>query len=354
MRNLWFIVLLSLLVLPGLAQAEAEPSVSMLMYHNVSDSTPRSTTVTEEELRAHLQYLEDNDFTVIDIRDAIAGMQGEQELPDKAVVITFDDGYANIFDNGRPILNEFDVPWTLFVATDPIGAEPGRYMSWDQIRTLHEEGVVIANHSTDHSHMPRYREGESADERRQRLSETILQAEQKILDEVGVSYQLFAYPYGEYDNDLAELVDELGFIGFGQHSGGAGPTSDMRAIPRFAAAGMYANLETLGTKMAALSLPVEDFAYRDTLLEPDETKPELTMTVRTDDFHRNNLQCFIRNEAHQPEWIDENTFTIQSEIPLNLGRNRYNCTVQSISKPGRFYWYSIQWILPDEDGRWPG
>jgi len=347
------------------SQAESEQAASVntasgsdahaaiLLYHHVSDSTPRITSVTQEELREHLQYLEDNDFTVIDIRDAIAAAKGEKEIPEKSVVITFDDAYQNIFTNGRPILNEFDVPWTLFVTTDPVGNTPGQYMSWEQIRTLHDEGVVIANHSTDHGHLPRRQEGESERDWEQRMRNNIRSAEEKIEQEVGVSYKLFAYPYGEYDNKLADIVEDMGYIGFGQHSGGFGAASDFRAIPRFAAAGMYANLNSLGTKMAALSLPVIEANYEDTLLAHDDTRPVLELTVDTSDFHRNNLQCFIRGEAHSPEWVDDQTFRVQATEPLNIGRSRYNCTVQSIERSGRFYWWSIQWIRPDQEGSWP-
>ncbi|MCC5855225.1 MAG: polysaccharide deacetylase family protein [Idiomarina sp.] len=353
MRSFSILVLAFLTTFFSAPNQAAEPSVSILMYHHVSDSTPRVTSVTAEELREHLQYLKDNDFTVIDIRDAIAGVRGEKELPEKAVVLTFDDAYQNIFTNGRPVLQEFDVPWTLFVATDPVGNTPGRYMSWDQIRQLHEEGVVIANHSTDHAHMPRRAQGESDEDWRQRMAENILKAEQRILDEVGVSYRLFAFPYGEYDNQLANLVEELDFIGFGQHSGGFGATSDFRAIPRFAAAGIYANLNTLGTKMGALAFRLKDVTYRDTLLRHDETKPALEIELDTSDFHNNQLNCFIRGQAHTPEWIADNRFRIQAESPVSIGRSRYNCTAPSIAKRGRFYWYSIQWIRPDAQGSWP-
>lgn len=336
------------------AVAEAEPSVSILMYHHVSESTPRSTSVSEDELREHLTYLRDNDFTVIELTHAIEGIRGERSLPDKAVVLTFDDAYENIFSAGHPIMQEFEVPWTLFVTTDPVGERPSRYMSWDQIRQLHDDGVIIANHSMDHAHMPRRAEGESEEAWRQRMAENILQAEQKILDEVGVSYQLFAFPYGEYDNALLEIVEELGFIGFAQHSGGFGPTSDFRAIPRFAAAGIYANLQTLSTKMAALAFPIKEVRYENTLLSYEQTKPTLEIEFEVRDFRPSQLSCFIRNQPHDIEWVNDSTMRVQAEEDISIGRSRYNCTAPSISKPGRFYWYSQQWIRMDKEGSWPG
>lgn len=341
-----------LLVGSAALASEAEPSVSILMYHHVSESTPRSTSVSPAELRAHLEYLRDNDFTVISLTDALDGIRGEGELPDKAVVLTFDDAYENIFSQGHPILQEFDMPWTLFVTTDPIGQRS--YMSWDQIRQLHDDGVIIANHTTDHDHMPRRVDGESDAERLERARQNILKAEAAIEREVGVSHKLFAFPYGEYDNVLLELVDELGFIGFAQHSGGFGPTSDLRAIPRFAAAGSYANLDSLSTKMAALAFPIREVRYEDTLLAHDDARPVLEIEFEVRDFRPSQLNCFIANQPHNVEWINDSTMRVQAENPVNLGRARYNCTAPSISKPGRFYWYSQQWIRPDENGNWPG
>ena len=334
--------------------AEAEPSVSILMYHHVSASTPRSTSVSPDELRAHLRFLRDNDFNVIALTDAIDALRGNQPLPDKAVVLTFDDAYENIYSAGRPILQEFDMPWTLFVTTDPVGERPGNYMSWDQIRTLHEEGVIIANHSQDHAHLPRRQGFANEDAWREAVLENIQGAEQKLLQEVGVSHKLFAFPYGEYDNALLEIIDELGYTGFAQHSGGFGPSSDTRAIPRFAAAGIYANLDSLATKMAALAFPIRAVRYDDTLLNSDQDRPVLEIAFEVRDFRPAQLSCFIRNQPHAVEWVDAQTMRIQAEQPIPIGRSRYNCTAPSISQPGRYYWYSQQWIRMDEQGNWPG
>ena len=336
------------------AFAEAEPSVSILMYHHVSGSTPRSTSVSPDELRTHLRYLRDNNFNVIALNDAIDAMRGNQPLPDKAVVLTFDDAYENIYSAGRPILQEFDMPWTLFVTTDPIGERPGSYMSWEQLRTLHQEGVIIANHSQDHAHFPRRHGYASENAWREAVIENIQGAEQKIQQEVGVSHKLFAFPYGEYDNALLAIIDELGYTGFAQHSGGFGPSSDTRAIPRFAAAGVYANLESLATKMAALAFPIRAVQYDDTLLGHAQDRPVLEIAFEVRDFRPAQVTCFVRNQPQEVEWVDSETLRIQAEQPINIGRSRYNCTAPSISKPGRYYWYSQQWIRMDAQGFWPG
>lgn len=332
---------------------ESSIHVSFLMYHHVSESTPRVTSVTPQELREHLTYLRDNGFNVIDLQLALAGIQGQAKLPEKAVVITFDDAYQNIFTAGRPLLKEFDMPWTLFVTTDPIGDIAGQYMSWEQLKTLHDEGVLIANHSKDHAHMPRRLADESHSQWRQRMQENILHAQHELETRLGIQHKLFAYPYGEYNNELKELVADLGFIAFGQHSGGVGAMSDLQAIPRFAAAGVYANLRSLGTKMAALSFTTHEVNYDDTLLAYETTQPTLTVRLDTQDFYPNQLQCFIAGEVKSPTWLNADTFSITADSPVPIGRSRYNCTAPSKAERGRFYWYSIQWIRQDQQGSWP-
>lgn len=353
-KALWLSLVASFMLLALSTAAEATPpSVTFLMYHHVSETTPPVTSVSPDVLREHLTYLRDNNFNVIGIQQALAGVRGETELPDKAIVISFDDAYQNIFTAGRPILKEFNMPWALFVTTDPIGDTPGQYMSWEQLQTLHNEGVVIANHSSDHAHMPRRLEGESEQQWLKRMRENILNAQQQLESRIGITNKLFAYPYGEYNNALKNLVAELGFTAFGQHSGGVGPTTDFQAIPRFAAAGIYANLRTLGTKMAALSFTTHEVHYQDTLLAHTTTRPSLEVELDTSDFYTSQLQCFISGKLHSPVWVANNRFRVVAEHDLPIGRSRYNCTAPSKAKRGRFYWFSMQWIRQDEQGNWP-
>lgn len=349
----WLLRVISITGLVLFSAATYAQSVSILLYHHVSETTPRVTSVSPDELRSHLGYLRDNDFEVLDLQRALAGMRGEVALPEKSVVITFDDAYQNIFTAARPILKEFDMPWALFVSTDLIGETAGRYMSWSQLQTLHQEGVVIANHSSDHAHLPMREANETDGAWRTRVTNNIQNAQAELEQRIGIRHKLFAYPYGEYDNKLKNILKELGYTAFGQHSGGAGPTSDMQAIPRFAAAGIYSNINTLDTKMAALSFSVQDIQYEDTLLAYNETKPYVEVDIDTADIHTHQLQCFIGGELYQPEWLTETRFRVQTKNDVPVGRSRYNCTAPSKALRGRYYWFSMQWIRQDQQGKWP-
>lgn len=338
-------------------QENSHTSVVFLMYHHVSEHTPRSTTVSPQELREHLAYLQEHDFHIISIHDAIAGLQRDQALPDKAVVLTFDDAYQDIFTNGFPILKEFQVPWTLFVTTDVIGEQAGTYMSWEQLDALHGAGVTLANHSSDHAHLPRRLPQETQEQWQQRISNNIKQAQATLEQRYGTLPRLFAYPYGEYNKALQQILQEQGYIAFGQHSGAAG-SYDWQALPRFPSSGIYAQLSTLSTKMHTLAFPDLELDYQDTLLGHQDKRPILTARFDTSHIHKHLLQCFIGSETYSVTWLDEQTFQLQSKHDLPIGRSRYNCTAPSKTVPSgkagpRYYWMSVQWIRPDAQGNWP-
>lgn len=345
---LWFTLSFSALTLQA-----ATPSVSILMYHHVSEDTPRVTSVTPEEFEAHLQYLKDNDFNVVSLPDAIHAVEQGSGLPDKAVVLTFDDAYLNLYENAAPILERFEMPWTLFVSTEVIRETPTSFMSWQQLEELKSKGVTIANHSTDHAHLPRRQNGENWQQWEERIRNNLLAAQEELEQRLGIENRLIAYPFGEYNNRLRDILVDLDFHGFGQHSGAYGKYSDPQAIPRFPASGNYADLETLSVKMTALNFPTLRINFSDTLLTHSQTRPGLGITLEMDDIHQHQLQCFVGGEPVSPTWVDSNRFYIQANEDIPIGRSRYNCTTPSKAQPNRFYWFSKQWIRPDSQGSWP-
>lgn len=332
---------------------QTTPSVSILMYHHVSEDTPRVTSVTPEEFESHLQYLQENNFNVISLLQAVESIEENLPLPDKAVVLTFDDAYLNLYESAAPLLDEYEMPWTLFVSTEVILENPSSFMSWEQLRELHSRGVTIANHSTDHSHLPRRQSGESWREWESRMRNNITAAQSELEEKVGIQNKLFAYPFGEYNNRLREILAELGFHSLGQHSGAYGPYSDPQAIPRFPASGNYADLESLSVKMLALNLPTTDINFSDSLLTHSQRQPNLSVSIKLEDITPARLQCFIGGAAVEPNWVSEHRFQIQAANAIPVGRSRYNCTAPSNSKSGRYYWFSQQWIRPDRNGNWP-
>lgn len=324
----------------------------ILQYHHVSETTPAITSVTPAQFREQMAYLADNGFNVISLKALVDAIHAERSLPEKSIVITFDDGYKNIAENAHPILKEYGFPYTLFVAIEPIEKGYREMMSWAQLEQLAAEGADIANHSWAHEHLIRKLPGETDQAWAERIEHNILSTEEAIRQATGHNLKMLAYPYGEYNAKLQNMLARHGYIAVGQQSGAAGVYSELTALPRFPVAGPYADLSSLKVKMHSLNMPVIEQNTTDPELQAGHWRPELKVMLDTSDIHPHQLMCFIQGQgAKKPTWISANEFSIQADLDLPPGRSRYNCTAPSKSK-GRYYWFSQAWVRPKNNGEW--
>lgn len=320
----------------------------ILLYHHVSDSTPKSTSVSPAVFAEHMAYL-DKHHEVIPLIKAINALQQGEALPEKSVVITFDDGYANILHNAHPILAKFGFPYTVFINPQEIGSN-NQQLTWEQVTAMHNDGVTFANHTLDHLHML---DNSQTDKNwLARVWDNVEAAEESLSAKIGQSHKYLAYPFGEYNQALANQVSAKGYIGFGQHSGAIGPLSDFRALPRFPAAGPYANLATLKTKLNSLAMPVVDSSISNPEIPRGEPVAPITLTISSEDVNLAQASCFFAGEAVKTQ-ITETQLTFTVDSPLPTGRSRVNCTAPSYTHPARYYWYSQPFFVADSNGLYP-
>ncbi|MGI9292174.1 MAG: polysaccharide deacetylase family protein [Gammaproteobacteria bacterium] len=326
----------------------------MLQYHHVSESTPASTSISPENFRRHLDWLADNDFTVLPLHEAIKLLRSGKPLPDKSVAITFDDGYRNIYATAFPMLKKRGWPFTIFINPEPHDKNASSWASWDQLREMSANGAILANHTMSHLHMLRLKDAETETQWLERLKTEIMGAETRIREETGQDHKLFAYPYGESDSKIRELVTGLGYIAFGQQSGPLGPDSDFQNLPRFPLSGSYAALDTFKTKMLSLPMPVYAATPAsesgDEVLSYNEKRPALTLQLH--DSGRVNMNCFASGQGAIPVTDQgEGRYVIRPTNTIPAGRSRYNCTYMS-EESGRFYWYSYNWVRRGANEQW--
>ncbi|AFT97338.1 MULTISPECIES: polysaccharide deacetylase family protein [Alteromonas] len=326
------------------------PNAAILLYHHVSSSTPASTSISPKAFKSHMEYL-DAHHTVVSLQDVVSAIQHNTTLPENAVAITFDDGYANILDNAHPILADLGFPYTVFINPDEIGVGP-KQLTWEQVIAMHNDGVVFANHTLDHLHMLN---GEQAMGERawlEKVWQNVESAEKKIEDKLDISLKYLAYPFGEYNTALANKLKAEGYIGFGQHSGAVGPSSDMQALPRFPAAGPYANLATLKTKLNSLAMPVTQSSHKDPRMTARNLTSPISLTIDSDDVRLTQVNCFFGGDPIETS-LEENVLTFTLDETLPVGRSRVNCTAPSHAQSGRYYWYSTPFFVADENGNYP-
>jgi poly-beta-1,6-N-acetyl-D-glucosamine N-deacetylase len=325
----------------------------ILQYHHVSDDTPASTSISPLQFEAHMQYLADNSFRVVSLSELMNSIRKQQPIPDKTVAITFDDAYLDILTQGKPILDKFNYPFTIFINPGIINKESEHYLSWPQLKKMADEGVIIANHGFNHDSLARIPDNLTEVQWLEKHTTLLINAEKIIEEKTGQSWQYFAYPYGEYTPAIQQWIIENDFIAFSQQSGAVGLGTDLTAVPRFPASQPYDQLTSLHDKLHALpfSISLSD-NNAETIFEVNTLK-SVTFNVIVNDFRKAQLNCYVSGIGKQEiQWHPDNSFTINFNAPLPTGRVRANCTAQSKSNPSRYYWYSKPWLILKEGMQW--
>ena len=332
---------------------EAEGSAVVFMYHRFGEDDYPSTSVRIDQFEDQLDFLEEADFNVWPVERVIEELRSGGEIPERTVAITVDDAYASVYEEAYPRLKERDWPMTVFVATDPVDRGGDPYLDWDQMREMQDSGLVtFANHSRSHDYLVR-RDADEEDQEawERRMREDVNDAQQRLQEELGEDVntdpKLYAYPYGEYNTRLAEILDEKGYVAFGQHSGAVGSLSDERALPRFPVNEQFGGMDDFEQRARSLPLPVVGMEPFEPVLDGNNP-PRMVVELAEDaDVVRDRLACFASRQGAMPvEWLDEERtrFAVEAEEPFGTGRARYNCTAPHADGSGRFFWFSKQWL----------
>ena len=322
--------------------ASMSQAASILLYHHVSADTPKSTSVTVEQFQQHIALIQELGLEVVPLTTITDAIKNQQKVNENWLAITFDDGYRNIYDNAFPLLQQANMPFTVFV--NPAMVKPGKlYMDWPQLKALSDAGVIIANHTLGHENLVQ----DGLDQKA--MIANIEKAEAMITEKLGQSHKMLAFPYGEYNADIKQSLAQLGYLGFAQHSGAVNETTELTAITRFPANGIYANPKTLKNKINSLAFDIKSIRPADT--KPSSLRPKLIVELNSRDFYQSQLACFITGQGtpQKPTWISDNQFEIAAANDIGTGRIKYNCTAPSKRHKGRFYWMSKLWINTTEE-----
>jgi peptidoglycan/xylan/chitin deacetylase (PgdA/CDA1 family) len=350
--SLWISILFAMVIIaPASSLGEIPNHAVVLLYHHVDEGTPASTSLSPKLFGEHLDYLAANGYRALALEGLVDSLRVGGTIPDSTVAFTFDDGYRSVYTEAFPRLRELGWPFTVFVC--PAAVDQGRelVMSWAQLREIAAAGATVANHGWVHEHLQRRRPEETDLAWRERVKAELLEAQERIAEEIGTAPPLLAYPFGEFDEDLRGLVRELGWAAFGQQSGPLGGSSDLTRLPRFPMAGSFAAMETFPEKVASLPLPVRDLEPSGSLLPlaegKDGLRPILRLTLGPGDYQPRQMAAFTSGQGvAELTWIDEEAgvLEVRSREALPPGRSRYNITAPA-TDGRRYYWYSHTWIV---------
>ncbi len=318
----------------------------ILQYHHFGDDTPPSTSVTLKQFDLQLSYLLEHGYNVWPLEKIISFLKERKGLPDKCVAITIDDAYVSVYERAYPRLRKYGFPFTVFVPTGGVDKGIKSYLSWGQMREMQKYGAAFASHSSSHDYLIRRHEGEGREEWKDRVTKDIKHSLKRLKEETGRTPGLFAYPYGEYNTDLKDIINGLGLTGLGQQSGAVWSGSDFGVLPRFPMAAHYADREQFITKVQSLPLPVKSSVPDEPVLPPGVSMPLLSLTLMPGSYDPDSLACYTGGQGKiHVTWPDRDAhmLEIRAKGPLPKGRSRYNCTARH-KKENRYFWYSHLWI----------
>ncbi|MBP2641982.1 MAG: polysaccharide deacetylase [Firmicutes bacterium] len=205
----------------------ADQQIPVLLYHRVGKTTD-PLTVTPGRFERDLRQLKEAGYSTIDLRQFERFLADrDTELPAKPLLITFDDGYRDNYENAFPLLSKYQMEAAFFIIAGMLG-EPERVSAAD-IREMAQHGMTIGSHTVTHRPL-----GElSVKEMRTEMYQS-----RRILENaLGMPVASIAYPRGSYSNDTIDMADDFGYSsGFttlnGKCSKGTHPFA-LRRIPIF-------------------------------------------------------------------------------------------------------------------------
>ncbi|MEU3789693.1 polysaccharide deacetylase family protein [Streptomyces fructofermentans] len=186
--------------------------VPILMYHAVAtepNDATRALSVAPEAFTEQMALLDDLGFTPVGTAELARCWRASAPLPERPVLITFDDGYEGVHRHALPVLAKHGFASTLFVSTGWLrgaydtGGALDDMLDWDQVRELASSGVEIGGHSHTHPQLDQL-DDES-------LRSELLRCRDIVADELGARPASFAYPYGYSSRRVRRMVRETGF-----------------------------------------------------------------------------------------------------------------------------------------------
>jgi len=187
-------------------------SILILYYHRIGYPAHERGTVTPEAFLAQMRLLKTLRYRVISMEELLSIVRSNSISRRRAVHITFDDGYRDIYVHAFPLLKIMGFPATVYAVSSMIGGidgwnegkRPSRHLcSWDELREMAEGGIEIGSHARTHRSLTGLALADSREE--------IMLSKEELERGLGFPVRYFSYPYGHHDRERARLVRDAGY-----------------------------------------------------------------------------------------------------------------------------------------------
>jgi len=210
----WLSAIVSLLLLTGSPGFAADPSsVPILLYHRLGPVSSDEMTVTTPVFEAQLKLIQERGYKVIPLAALVAALgDSAASLPERAVVLTADDGHRTVYSDMFPLIQRLKIPVTLFIYPSAI-SNADYAMTWAQLAEMKASGLVdIQSHTFWHPNfnVDRKRLAPAAYEK---FAQDQLVKSKAVLEQrLGGKVDLLAWPFGIHDDQLEQWAQAAGYV----------------------------------------------------------------------------------------------------------------------------------------------
>ncbi len=230
--------------------AEAANKALILNYHHLDPAVRSSSTISPQLFAEQMKYLKDHGYTVISLQQlkkyllapqtkgVANGNNGNGTLPDRAVVITFDDGYASFYEYAYPVMKEYGFPSTLFTIVGKVSnPSPNEVpkLTWEQVKEMAATGLVDFQSHTYDMHYLVNKKSALIAEQTLKVQTDLRLAQDVLAFHTGRFVDAIAYPFGHYNRSLIHIARQEGYrLGFTLNQGAVQKGMNLMELPRVA------------------------------------------------------------------------------------------------------------------------
>ena len=308
--------------------------VLSLMYHRFNENKYPSTNIRMDVFDKQMQMIKNHGYEFYNPK--LFEKEFNISKEEKKILITIDDGFQSFYEEAWPYLKKNNIPFILFVSTEPVGNKG--YMTWSQILEIENSKLGTIGH---HSHTHKYLIDMSEED----FVNDIETASKIFKKKLGYIPTIFSYPFGEYSKFMKDYISNKFTLAFGQHSGIIDLNKEKYELPRFPINEKYGDLKRFRSLINYL--PLE---YR--LLKPEEKKltektnpPKIIVEFFNEQKNIKDITCYSNDGG---TWKKSNLLFKGNLLEINFlnnfipRRGRINC---SLNDNGKWRWFGTQFTV---------
>ncbi len=311
-----------------------DSGVLSLMYHRFNENKYPSTNIRMNVFEEQMQMIKNLGYEFYNPKSF--ENEFDKIKNKKKILITIDDGFQSFYKEAWPYLKDNNIPFILFVSTEPVGRSG--YMAWDQILEIENSELGVIGH---HSHTHKY----LIDMTNEDFINDIEIADRIFDEKLGYIPSIFSYPFGEYSKFMKDYISNKFSIAFGQHSGVIDLNKDRFELPRFPINEKYGDLKRFKSVINYHPLEYRNILPEEKKINNQTNPPEIIVEFFKEQKNLKNITCYSNDGGNWKKTnldFDDNNLKIKINEKFLPRRGRINC---SLNENGKWRWFGTQFTV---------